>query len=142
VAATSEPAWQPTAVLFDFDGTLADSYAAIAASVNHVRAHHGLPRLPEREVRRHVGRGPEHLLRQTIPGGDVPSDLDRYIAPAHPRAASAEAAQLITFDSPPLARSAKDERPTAIDQSRGAHPIRGLSTCTVLNQEVVDQDPP
>src|ERR1041385_2178598 len=27
------------AVLFDFDGTLADSYAAIAASVNHVRAH-------------------------------------------------------------------------------------------------------
>jgi phosphoglycolate phosphatase len=67
-------------VLFDFDGTLADSYAAIAASVNHVRAHHALPPLPELEVRRYVGRGPEHLLRNTIPGGDVPGDLDRYRA--------------------------------------------------------------
>ena len=28
------------AVLFDFDGTLADSYAAIAASVNHVREYY------------------------------------------------------------------------------------------------------
>ena len=31
------------AILFDFDGTLADAYAGITASVNHVRAAHGLP---------------------------------------------------------------------------------------------------
>jgi phosphoglycolate phosphatase len=68
------------AVLFDFDGTLADSYPAITASVNHVRALHGLPPLPEAEVRRHVGRGPAHLLAHTVPGGDVDADVARYRA--------------------------------------------------------------
>lgn len=68
------------AVLFDFDGTLADSYAAIAASVNHVRALHGLPPLDESEVRRHVGRGPEHLLAATVPGADPFDGIQRYRA--------------------------------------------------------------
>ncbi|MBN9119621.1 MAG: HAD hydrolase-like protein [Planctomycetes bacterium] len=40
------------AVLFDFDGTLVDSFAAIAASTNHVRASYGLPPMAEAEVRR------------------------------------------------------------------------------------------
>jgi phosphoglycolate phosphatase len=68
------------AVLFDLDGTLVDSYPAIAASVNHVRAGHGLPPLPIDEVRRHVGRGPEHLLRLTVPAGDVAANVARYKA--------------------------------------------------------------
>lgn len=59
------------AVLFDFDGTLADSYAAITASVNHVRAAHGLRPLEEAEVRRHVGRGLIYLLRHTLPHADI-----------------------------------------------------------------------
>jgi phosphoglycolate phosphatase len=66
------------AVLFDFDGTLADSYEAIAASVNHVREHYGLSKLTTDEVKRSVGRGAEYLLTQTIPGGDLRSDLARY----------------------------------------------------------------
>jgi phosphoglycolate phosphatase len=70
----------PRAALFDFDGTLADSYPGITASVNHVRALHGLPPLGEAEVRRHVGRGPAYLLRQTVPGGDVDADVARYKA--------------------------------------------------------------
>lgn len=74
-----EAAW-PRAVLFDFDGTLADSYPAITASVNHVRAARGLPPLPEAEVRRFVGRGPAHLLGHTVPGGDLDADLTRYRA--------------------------------------------------------------
>ena len=41
------PRGQISHVLFDFDGTLADSYPAITASVNHVRAFHGLEPLPE-----------------------------------------------------------------------------------------------
>jgi 2-phosphoglycolate phosphatase len=65
-------------VLFDLDGTLADSYAAITASVNHVRAAHGLPPLAEWEVRRHVGRGPDSLLAQTVPGADPDRELARY----------------------------------------------------------------
>jgi len=66
------------AVLFDFDGTLADSYDAITASVNHVRAAHGLAPLPESEVRRHVGRGMPCLLEHTVPGVDQPADQARY----------------------------------------------------------------
>ena len=65
----------PQAVLFDFDGTLADSYAAIAASVNHVRASIGLSELAEAEVRRHVGSGLEHLMEATAPGLDVEQAL-------------------------------------------------------------------
>jgi phosphoglycolate phosphatase len=66
------------AVLFDFDGTLADSYDAITASVNHVRAGHGLGPLAEAEVRRHVGRGLPYLLEQTVPGVNQPVDQQHY----------------------------------------------------------------
>ncbi len=68
------------AVLFDFDGTLADSFGPIAASVNHVRAKRGLEPLAVEAVKRHVGHGPEHLLRNTVPGGDVDEDLKTYRA--------------------------------------------------------------
>lgn len=68
------------AVLFDFDGTLADSYGAITASVNHVRSCRELPPLPESEVRRYVGRGLEHLLQDLVPGTDVVEDAARYRA--------------------------------------------------------------
>lgn len=66
------------AVCFDFDGTLADSYEAITASVNYVRACHGLPFLAETEVRRHVGRGMPYLLEQTVPGFQLETDSARY----------------------------------------------------------------
>jgi 2-phosphoglycolate phosphatase len=68
------------AVLFDFDGTLVDSYPAITASVNHVRALHGLPPLTEPEVRRHVGRGAGYLLQHTVPAGDPEADAAAYRA--------------------------------------------------------------
>lgn len=68
------------AVLFDFDGTLADSYPAITASVNDIRSAHGLPPLPEDEVRRHVGRGPAYLLEHTVPGANIEQALARYRA--------------------------------------------------------------
>jgi phosphoglycolate phosphatase len=66
------------AVIFDCDGTLVDSYQAITASVNHVRARHGLSPLSEAEVRRHVGRGPVNLLQHTVPGSNVEADLAEY----------------------------------------------------------------
>jgi len=68
------------AVIFDFDGTLADSYAAIAASVNHVRHYHDLPPLSVAEVKRHVGRGPDYLLQHTVGSADVAADVVRYRA--------------------------------------------------------------
>lgn len=68
------------AVLFDFDGTLGDSYPAITASVNHVRSLHGLPPLTEPEVRRHVGRGGGYLLQHTVPAGSLEADTAAYRA--------------------------------------------------------------
>jgi phosphoglycolate phosphatase len=68
------------AILFDMDGTLVDSYAAIAASVNHVRAGRGLPPLTVEEVKRFVGRGPEYLFTHTVPGGELAADFARYRA--------------------------------------------------------------
>jgi 2-phosphoglycolate phosphatase len=68
------------AVLFDFDGTLADSYPAITASVNHVRGLHGLPALPNDEVKRWVGRGAGSLLARTVPTGDLDANCAAYRA--------------------------------------------------------------
>ncbi len=68
------------AVLFDFDGTLGDSYPAITASVNHVRGLYGLPPLPEPEVRRHVGRGAGYLLPHTVPVGSLEENTAAYRA--------------------------------------------------------------
>ena len=70
----------PRAVLFDLDGTLVDSYPAITASVNHVRASHGLAALSVAEVKPHVGRGPVSLLRDTVPAGDVTANVAAYLA--------------------------------------------------------------
>jgi phosphoglycolate phosphatase len=53
-------------IVFDLDGTLIDSYPAIAASVNRAREAFGLPALPEEEVRVHVGRGLETLIADLV----------------------------------------------------------------------------
>jgi phosphoglycolate phosphatase len=66
------------AVLFDFDGTLADSYAAITASVNHVRARYGLSPLTEDEVRPCVGHGPAQLLERTVGRGSTAENVAAY----------------------------------------------------------------
>ena len=50
------------AALFDFDGTLADSFEAITASTNYVRTSYGLPPLPESVVREYVGFGLPNLM--------------------------------------------------------------------------------
>ncbi len=68
----------PRAVLFDFDGTLADSYDAITASTNHVRTVNGLPPLPEAEIKQHVGRGLGKLLADLVPGTDPARNIALY----------------------------------------------------------------
>ncbi len=66
------------AALFDFDGTLADSFAAITASTNHVRRSYGLPALAEAEVRVYVGFGLPHLMHTLIPDADPDEAVARY----------------------------------------------------------------
>ena len=66
------------AALFDFDGTLADSFAAIASSTNHVRERYGLPVLPEAEVRRYVGYGLANLMETLVPTAPAEAAMDVY----------------------------------------------------------------
>ncbi len=53
-------------IIFDLDGTLIDSYAAITASLNHVRTQYGLAPLDADFVRLRVGRGLESLVAEFV----------------------------------------------------------------------------
>jgi len=74
------------AVLFDLDGTLADTAADLGAAVNHLRRQRGLNELPVSEVRPYASMGARGLLR--VGFGLSPEDpgylplrnafLDRY----------------------------------------------------------------
>ena len=68
------------AALFDFDGTLADSFAAITASTNHVRQSYGLDPLPESVVREYVGLGLHQLMADLAPNADPDEAVRRYRA--------------------------------------------------------------
>jgi phosphoglycolate phosphatase len=73
-------------VLFDFDGTLADTAADLGAAVNHLRKQRGMNELPVSEVRPYASMGARGLLRVGL--GLAPDDpgylamrnafLDRY----------------------------------------------------------------
>lgn len=54
------------AVLFDLDGTLVDSYAALTEAVNHARRREGLEDLHAERIRGLVGDGVEKLLQRAF----------------------------------------------------------------------------
>lgn len=60
------------AVVFDLDGTLVDSYSALAEAVNHARRAEGMEALPEDQIRSFVGDGIERLLERAFERADVP----------------------------------------------------------------------
>jgi len=53
-------------IIFDFDGTLIDSYEAITESLNHVRSAFALPGYAVEQVRPMVGHGLEKLIAEAI----------------------------------------------------------------------------
>ena len=55
------------AVFFDIDGTLFDTKADLAATVNHTRRDLGLAEWPEEQVIANVGQGARYLLENSIP---------------------------------------------------------------------------
>ena len=61
-----DPGPRPRAVIFDLDGTLVDSYDAIAECFNHARTTLGEPPLEPAEVRRLVGHGLEALMDEAV----------------------------------------------------------------------------
>src|SRR5262245_11305017 len=66
------------AALFDFDGTLVDSFGAITASTSHVRQRYGLPPLPQAEVSKYVGFGLANLMADLVPGAPVEEAIAVY----------------------------------------------------------------
>lgn len=60
------------AVLFDLDGTLVDSYAALEDAVNHALREHELPALEPGRIRNFVGDGVERLMQRAFATQDVP----------------------------------------------------------------------
>ena len=68
------------AAFFDFDGTLADSFAAITASTNHVRESYGLPALAEAAIRGYVGHGLANLMDTLVPNARTDEAVARYRA--------------------------------------------------------------
>ena len=63
------------AVLFDLDGTLVDSYAALAEAVNFARREHGLHELSAASIRDFVGDGLDTLLRRAFNVDKVPRSV-------------------------------------------------------------------
>ena len=63
------------AVLFDLDGTLVDSYAALTEAVNHARRTHDLDDLTAERIRELVGDGIERLLQRAFGRTDVPRSV-------------------------------------------------------------------
>lgn len=55
-------------VVFDLDGTLADTSQDIAAAANHVRRAHGLPDITVAAVRDLIGEGARRLIARALPG--------------------------------------------------------------------------
>lgn len=66
-----------TAVLFDLDGTLVDSYAALTNAVNAARAASELAPLDVAFIRECTGEGVEVLLQKTFGAGDFPDTYRR-----------------------------------------------------------------
>lgn len=63
-------------VVFDFDGTLADTWRDLAAALNRTLAEDGLPTFEGPEVKRWVGHGVLPLIARAVPDAD-PARLER-----------------------------------------------------------------
>ena len=63
-----------TAVVWDLDGTLVDSAADIAASLNRLLAEQGLPALGDDRIRDMIGEGVRTLIRRGLAAHEVTPD--------------------------------------------------------------------
>jgi phosphoglycolate phosphatase len=79
MARDGHEARRPRGVIFDLDGTLADSLEDIAAAVNRTLARHGFPQHPVSAYRTFVGEGVRKLVERALPPG-TESLRDSFLA--------------------------------------------------------------
>jgi len=65
---------KPQLLIFDLDGTLADTRADITTGINLMRAHYGLPVISMEIVETYVGDGIRKLVERALQGADVNVD--------------------------------------------------------------------
>jgi phosphoglycolate phosphatase len=65
-------------IMFDLDGTLADTGRDLADAVNYTRGCFSLAPLAAERVYAHVGRGMEHLLKYSLPE-EYPDHFDEVV---------------------------------------------------------------
>jgi phosphoglycolate phosphatase len=61
----------PQLLIFDLDGTLVDSRADLAASINHMRSCFDLAPLPLETISSYIGSGVRDLVTRSLQGADV-----------------------------------------------------------------------
>lgn len=72
---------EPSAVIFDLDGTLVNSLSDIVEVVNMTRRFYGLAALPQEQVRRSIGKGVENLIQGCFPemqAKNIPAILNTH----------------------------------------------------------------
>ena len=55
------------ALIFDLDGTIADTIPAMTEAINSAMEELGLPTHTEDEVRTYINFGPRHLVSEALP---------------------------------------------------------------------------
>lgn len=69
------PSLRYRAVLFDLDGTLVDSYNALAEAVNYARRQRGMHELSAARIREFVGDGQDTLLQRAFEMQQIPRSV-------------------------------------------------------------------
>ncbi len=65
-------------LIFDLDGTLADTRADLATGINLMRAHYGLSPISIKTLESYVGEGIRKLVERALQGADI--DVDEALA--------------------------------------------------------------
>lgn len=67
------------ATLFDLDGTLADTFGDIAASVNRFLSEEGYPLRTDEEILAAISFGRREFILRSLPDGTAPEEVDRCV---------------------------------------------------------------
>ena len=67
-------------IAFDLDGTVADTLADLAASVNQALAKRGLPTYPDEDYKHFVGNGVDNLIKNVLKSNFTPALADEVKA--------------------------------------------------------------